>query len=210
MNKLFQKEVSEINKTLTTEEVMTKMKEAVKVVEQAGVPEDLRVAAFEKSFEALIGHGGVSSSVEAQANVARPTVTEGPSDGPSLAAIGARLGLDEALAEEIYQVDDSGPGLILAQSRFHATKAAGTQQIALLLAAGRQAGGWEEWTSVAPIRAAARDYGRFDPANFATTIKRMGDVFGFRGKGRKLEVRVTRPGYDRAGLLARDLSGAGA
>jgi hypothetical protein len=188
---------------------MKKMKEAAKAVEQAGIPDDLRVAAFEKGFEALIGHDVSSGSVQTEESVGRPPVSPVPTNAASVAAIADRLGIEQWLAEEIYEVEDNGPGLIIAPSKFNPKKAAATQEIALLLAAGRQASGWEEWTSVAPIRNAARDYAKFDPANFATTIRRMGDVFSFRGKARQLEVRVTRPGYEQASRLARELTGAG-
>lgn len=44
-------------------------------------------------------------------------------------------------------------------------------------------------------------------ANFATTIKRMGHVFSFRGRARQLEVRLTRPGFEYAADLVRQLGG---
>jgi hypothetical protein len=187
------------------DEVKQIIKEAVKAVEEANVPDDLRVTAFEKSIEALIGAPDSGSDVAAR-DEGRLPVLAATSNGPSLEAVASRLGLDRGLVEEVYYVDENGLGLALAPSKFQSKKAAGTQQIALLLAAGRQAGGWEDWTPVGHIRTACRDYGRFDAANFATTIKRMGDVFGFRGRARQLEVRVTRPGYEQAADLARNLS----
>ena len=193
----------EITTSMTTDEVMKKIREAVKAVEEASVPDDLRVTAFEKSFEALIGATATSGSSGRQEEARPPSASS-----PSLDAISARLGLDSGLIEEIYYVDGERLGLALAPSKFDSKKAAATQEIALLVAAGRQAGGWEEWTPVTHIRSVCKDNGRFDAANFATTIKRMGDVFSFRGKARQLEVRVTRPGYEQAANLARDLSGA--
>ena len=189
--------------SMTPDEVKQMIKDAVKAVEEANVPDDLRVAAFEKSVDALIGAGDLDVA-DASPREARPPAAA--TNGPSLAAVASRLGLDLGLVEEVYYVDDNELGLALAPSKFPSKKAAGTMQIALLFAAGRQAGGWEEWTPVGSIRAACRDYGRFDAANFATTIKRMGSVFSFRGKARQLEVRVTRPGYEQAAELARDLS----
>jgi hypothetical protein len=131
-----------------------------------------------------------------------------PTDGPSLAAIAKRLGLDPELVGEIYYIDGDRLGLAVASSKLDGKKAASTQQIALLVAAGRQAGGWEEWTDVSLVREAARDYSRFDQANFASTIKRMGDVFSFRGRARALELRLTRPGYEQAANLVRKLGEA--
>jgi hypothetical protein len=193
-----------VTKGRTPEEIKEMMMEVVKALEEAGVPDDLRVTAFERAFDALIGTPGESS---ATTPAALPAAGDGtpPTDGPSLASIAARLGLDPELVGEIYYVDGESLGLAVAASKFHAKKAAATQQIALLLAAGRQAGGWDEWTPASRVRDVAREYGRFDQANFATTMRRMGDVFSFRGRGRDLEVRLTRPGYEQAATLARDL-----
>jgi hypothetical protein len=193
---------------MTADEVKQLMKDAVKAIEEANVPDDLRVTAFEKSFDALLGATeakGVPAELEEPAPPARRTA---PTAGPSLASIASRLGVDGELVDEIFYEDGDFLALALAPSRFDPRKAAATQQIALLLAAGRQAGGWEEWTAVGVIREVCRDYGRFDVANFATTIKRMGDVFNFRGRARQLEVRVTRPGYEQAADLVRALGGA--
>jgi hypothetical protein len=183
------------------------MMEAVKAVEGANVPDDLRVMAFEKSLEALMGAAGLETGTPERQVASGSTDVAVPVDGPSLPTIAARLNLDLELVNELYYVDGDSLNLALAASKLDPKKAAGTQQIAILVAAGRQAGGWDEWTAVARIRAVSRDYGRFDEANFASTIKRMGDVFSFRGRPRQLEVRLTRPGYERAADLARELGG---
>jgi hypothetical protein len=192
-----------VTKGRTPEEIKAMIMEIVKALEEAGVPDDLRVTAFEKAFDAMAGTGGVASAPMPP----EPTrdQRDTPTDGPSLGAIASRLGLEPDLVGEIYYVDGDSLGLALAASKFSAKKAAATQDIALLLAGGRQAGGWDEWTPSGRIRDVARDYGRYDQANFATTIRRMGDVFSFRGRGRDLEVRLTRPGYEHAANLAREL-----
>lgn len=187
---------------ISSEELTKKMMEAVKAVEAAGVPEDLRVAAFEKAFEAVMG---VTATVAPKAETPTPQASDG--EGPSLGGIATRLGLEEELVQEVFYLDGEALGLALAASRLNKSKAPATQQIALLVAAGRQAGGWEEWTPIERIRDVVREYGRFDQANFASTVRRMGGVFSFRGKGRGVEVRVTRPGFERAAGLVRELGG---
>lgn len=194
----------------TPEEIKTMMMEVVKALDEAGVPDDLRVTAFEKAFDAMMGPTVNASEAPDRTLDQRPGDGSGNAEttnGPSLAAIARRLGLDPELVGEIYYVEGDALGLAIASSKLHPKKAAATQQIALLVAAGRQAGGWDEWTPVGRIREVARDYGRFDVANFAGTIKRMGEAFSFRGRGRDVEVRLTRPGYEQAATLARELSG---
>lgn len=189
------------------EDIKTNIMALLKVIEEARVPDDLRVTAFEKGFDALVGTA-VAPTMRAahESNESPHPVAD---DGPSLRMIAVKLGLDPELVNEIYYLDnESSLGLAVAASRFAAAKSSATQQIALLVAAGRQAGGWDEWTPASRIRDVAREYGRFDPANFATTVKRMGDVFSFRGRGRETEVRVTRPGFEHAASLARELGNA--
>jgi hypothetical protein len=123
----------------------------------------------------------------------------------SLRGIADRLRLDLETVSDVYHLDGDELGIGIAPSRLDPRKAVGTKQIALLVAAGRQAGSWEEWTPVRVIRETARDFGRFDSSNFATTIKDMGDVLNIRGRGRQVEVRVTRPGYERAAHLIGEL-----
>jgi hypothetical protein len=190
---------------MTIEGVTRVMKETVKAVEDADVPDDLRAAAFEKAFDVLVGR--TAAEAKPSAEVTPPIRRGGPEGGPALGGIASRMSLDAELVNEVFYVDGESFGLALASSRFERSKAPATQQIALLVAAGRQAGGWDEWTRTSEIRDVVREYGRFDPANFATTVRRMADVFSFRGKGRELEVRVTRPGFERAGDLIRELGG---
>jgi hypothetical protein len=191
--------------SLDAEQLKNMMMEAVKAVESANVPDDLRATAFEKSLDALMGAAGLDAAPVNRRKPSGSTELVEATNGPSLNAIASRLDLDLDLVSELYYVDGDSLNLALAASKLNPKKAAGTQQIAMLVAAGRQAGGWDEWTHVARIRDVCRDYGRFDGANFASTIKRMGDVFSFRGRPRQLEVRLTRPGYERAADLAREL-----
>jgi hypothetical protein len=74
--------------------------------------------------------------------------------------------------------------------------------IALLVAAGRQAAGMEEWTQATAIREVCRNFGVLDVANFATEVASLGDVFLVRGKGQSREFKVTRHGYEEAGRMA--------
>jgi hypothetical protein len=180
------------------------LREAVQAVEEAGVPEDLRVAAFEQAFATILGP---TEALERPPKERTASPTDG-TDGDRVGTLAGRLGLDPAIIEDVYYVDNDDLGLSLAPSRFDARKAPGTKQIALLVAAGRQGGGWEEWTPLRTIREAVRDYGRLDQANFATTIKNMGHAFNLRGRGRQVEVRVTRPGFEQAAQLIRDITEA--
>jgi hypothetical protein len=187
------------------ERITKLLQESVKAVEDAGVPDDLRVVAFERVAHIVLGttQDGEQPLLSAEAT---ETVKSGESD--ALGVLAHRLGIDAATVADVYYVDGDTLGLSLAPSRFDSKKAGATKQIALLIAAGRQGGGWEEWTPLRTIRETVRDYGRLDQANFATTIKAMGHAFNVRGRGQQGEVRVTRPGFEQAAQLIRGLTEA--
>lgn len=189
-------------KDFTREEIVDALRGATIAVEEAGVPTDLRGAAFERAFGAILGLADPGPPP-----VQQPVEPISEAEGPTLSAVAARLKMGVEDIADAYHVDGDAIGLGIAPSRFDSRKAVGTKQIALLVAAGRQAAGLEEWTRVAVLREAVRDYGRFDASNFATTVKDMGDVFNLRGRGQQVEVRVTRPGFERAAKLLDELMG---
>jgi hypothetical protein len=174
--------------------------EAAKVVDEAGVPEDLRAAAFQAAVQALTAEGEGSGDPSG----ATPQATEGP-----LASIAATLGLELPLVADVYFEDGDRLGIGVAASKLERGKSAGARQLALLVAAGRQAGGYEEWTPSSEIRHVCDDFGRFDSSNFASTLADMGDVFQIRGSRQQREVRLKRPGLEAAGQLIRKLGGEG-
>ena len=80
------------------------------------------------------------------------------------------------------------------------------EQLALLIAAGRQTGGWEEWTPTSEIRAVCDHYGRAD-SNFGRTLSRMGTEFSLSTGKRNRRVRLKRPGQEKAAALVKALAG---
>lgn len=183
------------------------LRQAVKAVEDAEVPDDLRVAAFERAVELLSGLASPGIAlVPARSSAAVSTASAVP--GGLFDQAAQRLGVPREVLEDVFHTDGDEIGIGLAASRFDKSKSGGTRQLALLVAAARQAAGLEEWTSTGVIREVCRDYGKFDSANFASTIRGMGDVFNFRGRGHQLDVKLTRPGYERAGELLQGLTSA--
>jgi hypothetical protein len=182
------------------------LSDAIKAVEEADVPDDLRQVAFEKAVELAarsmvpVEPDGLAGGADSQA----ANGTQDPAD--PLARIAGKLGLPLDLVGDVFYIDSGELGIGLPTSSFDRTKAGATKQLALVIAAGRQAAGLDEWTSSAVIRAMCQEYGRFDSANFATTLRSIGSAFSYRGKGFNLEVRLTRPGLERASELIRELT----
>jgi hypothetical protein len=176
--------------------------EAVAELEKVDIPTDLRSVAFAKildlrfgDLQAAPGHEGTRAPMP-------------PAGSSRLSTIAVKLGLDADVLADVYHEEGDLLGLGVGPTKLDPTAARATKQIALLVAAGRQAGEYDEgWTPLVVIRELCRDYNRLDTANFAATILGMSKVFTFKGKASNREVHVTRPGWDDAKALIQRLTG---
>lgn len=194
----------------TPREVLT---EALKDVEEADVPEDLREIAFAKAFDLRAGTvravpstgaGGVAGE-----GGAVPT-TRGQLDagGDPLARIAQRLGINAETVAEVFDVHEGEVELIIPAGKLPTRVATATKEIALLVAGGRQAAGIEDWTSLDKIRDVCAYFRRLDSGNFAKTVREMDDVFNFRVPSpRKIQVRLARTGWELVPNEVRRLGG---
>jgi hypothetical protein len=121
--------------------------------------------------------------------------------------VAARLRLDRAIVADVFDDSDGTIDVIVAPRKLDPAKARGTKQLALLIVAARQAAEIEEWTDVDEIRKLAEDYKKYDSANFASAIKEMQDDFRLKQVGRRITVKLGRPGWDRAAEMVRRLAG---
>lgn len=181
--------------------------EALDAVNESKIPNDLRVVAFAKAMEVLASQRNPAAAAATPA-AAIPGSTS-PKGSP-IEAISTRLGIDSERLREVFNVTEGGEiELVFPAGKIERKLSSGTKQIALLVAAARQATALDEWTSFANIRAWCEHYKRLDGANFATTVKQMEDIFSIRGAGQKREVRMTRPGWEKATELVNSIIGGG-
>lgn len=181
--------------------------QAASDIENSGIPTDLRPAAFTKLVDLRLATS-VPSSNHGIARVDPPETPTAAGSSTVLADIASRVQVSYDSVAEIYHESEGDLGLSVASSKLAPGKAGGTKEIALLVAAGRQASGIDtEWTSASEIRKQSKDYNRFDQGNFAGAITEMADVFSFRGRGPSREVRVSRPGWEAATQLMKRLAG---
>lgn len=184
------------------------IKNALDITQGAEVPAHLESVAFAKVFDILASH--IESDGRTNVGVPPSTVqrreTQVPDESPTQ-SIAAKLGLALSVVEQVFSSDiANGIEVIIGPGRLGASKKAGTQEIAILVAGGRQIAGLEEWTSTKRIREVCDHYGKFDNRNFARDIKELDGVFGFKGKGRMMEVKINRPGTDRLSSLITTLT----
>jgi len=182
-------------------------------IEAAKVPDDLRETAFAMGLDLKLGLVKARPTLPAGATVmeTQPPSADGQpkllasGTGGAAAALASRLGVSVEDIGEVFDFDGSDPDLIVGTGKLSSGAAAATKEIAVLIAAARQATG-EEWTPFAEIRAVADQYGKLDSANFASTMKELEDYFSFRSPSpRKREVKLNRPGWERASALVATL-----
>jgi hypothetical protein len=192
------------------------LKAALADMAEEAPPDDLRVTAFEKLFDlhARAVPGSSPAVVQTRTDTSphedfgAPDANGGATAADALRAIAARVGVERATVEEVYDLHDGSVQLIIPTGKLTNRTASAAKEIALLLAGGRQAGGTEEWTSVDVIRDACSDFKKLDSGNFAKTIKSMEDVFNFRKESeRKTSVKLSRPGWEEFGGLVRRFGG---
>lgn len=186
-------------------EVVDVLVKALKATEEARLPDDLRLVGFGKAVDLLSQDPASTSGRRGSGSRSRRPAEKG---GDVLDAIARGLEREKAEVEEIYAEDEGELIVVVGTNKLDRTNARGSQELALLVAGGRQLGGIEEWTGVKKIREACEDFGKHDPANFAATITRMVDSFSFKGKGRSREVKIKRPGIERLKGLVGNLLGS--
>jgi hypothetical protein len=187
------------------------LRKAYGSVRAAELPESLAVVAFEKAVELLAGTGAPATPAPTAEESNSPDAAASPpaSGGPkSLERVAAKLKLSLETVNEVFHLDGETIGLSIASSKLPKAKLAATKELALLLTAARQAGGWdEEWTTSDELRSVAEEFGKFDPPNFAKALTEQGEYFGFQGKGVSRKIKVNRKGLEEAAILVKKLAG---
>lgn len=180
---------------------------AMEAVDKAGLPEEFRLKAFEKAVDLLAGTivprtaQPMSPSPDRQASVES-------SPSSALDRIAAKLKVDVDVLRDIYHEQNGELDILVPSTKLEHGKKGGTRQLALLVAAGRQAADIEDFTSFDKVREVADQYRKYDSPNFSRTLNEMEDEFSFRGDSRNRVVRVSRPGWEIASKLVSALGGA--
>ena len=188
---------------MNTKEVLV---QAIRAIDEAEVPSDLRQTAFAKAIDLISGSAQSLKSVSRAAEAAKDEPT-----GSGLDRIASKLGVSSDVVSQLYYVDpDGGLEVIVSPGRLASKASPATKELALLVVAGRQALGLDpEWTAADEIRKVCDNFRKLDSSNFSTTLREMEDVFSFRGSPKQREVRMSRPGWDRTTELAHRLAGTG-
>jgi hypothetical protein len=176
---------------------------ALVAIDAAQVPDDLREIAFTNALSFL--NGGLTPTPPGSS---APTLGDamaagaGTSSGSGLLdKIAAALGVEPAKIKRVFAEQDGVPQLIVKSNTLPKTKAAAAHDIALLLMAGRQLGGLDDYTEAAILRETVKRYGKFDRANFAGQMKALDHYILTEGKGASTKRKLTHPGIEAAAKM---------
>lgn len=183
------------------------LRQAAAVVDAANLPDDLRAIALEKTVDLMTGISPPSRETGESATHRGNATTPELATGDSLEKIATKFGIEVDLVDEAFEAEDGMPTLIVPRQKLAKSANAATKEIALLVAAARQAAEVESWTDSKTIREAVEGYGKFNSPNFAASIAELEDDFSFSGKGQSRRVRVRRDGFTSAGALTKKLLG---
>jgi hypothetical protein len=179
--------------------------DAQDAVDAAGVEKELRPVAFDKAVDLLAGptprdlSGAGDGGTEGGGKVAV---------GDKAAALAKRMHVDADKVARVFEFEDDDVALTIKRSVLSKDKAGATQELALLYAAARQVGGYDEsHTKASEIRARADDMGVLDKGNFATHLTSKKDWFTRKGDGVNREFKVTTTGYEEAGKIIAKITG---
>jgi hypothetical protein len=185
------------------------LREAAQLVADAEVPDDLRSVAFAKTVDMLTGRSVEVLSPQPKEMSAATAAATPERTGGQLAVIAARLSVDPSTLEWVYDASQDDLRLVVHRSKLPSDKANAMRDVAHLYAAGRQAGGYDEWTSLQRVREQCRDIGVLNDGNFSRDVERLAedDLIVLRGKGRQREIKVTAHGFEVAGRRVAALAG---
>ena len=168
--------------------------------------------AFRHVLEHLLGE------LHAEARSGSPSAPSGPepaepaviddlfaTERQRAAAMARYFGLGLQEADDLFDVTQSDPVLIVKRHRLASAKSVGTRQIAVLVVGARTAMALD--TGTQHIREAAERYERLDPPNFMKTLEAM-DQIALRGapKSQNRLVRMKAIGAEEARKLAAKLA----
>jgi hypothetical protein len=179
---------------------------AVKAVDDAKVPDDLRAVAFERTLELLVG--GVRPAPFTPAAPSGPAASTGQAStgaGALMARLADRLQIARDLLETVYTEHEGKLVVSLPHGKLTKSKSTGAREIALLVCAAEQAAS-DEATPVESIRKVAKEYDKHDQPNFASALAELKGQTIIGGATRARTYKLTKPGWSEVTKLVTRLT----
>lgn len=184
------------------------LKAALQAVTDAGIPSDLREIAFTRAVDMLRGETHEAPGSGGGTPLDNSGGGGSATNSDRLKKVADALGVPYERIEMLFVEHDDGlqvaadPGALGSNTKERA------KGVALLLAAGRQLGGWDEGpTSDAHIRAEVDRLGVYDNTNYARHMKDVSSWLNVNGSGKSATYKLKFPGREHLKKVAKDLVG---
>lgn len=177
------------------------------------MPGDLRAVAFASAFWAAREAAATTPGgrkVKAPGSVTAPADPAPPPDQVGTDKIAAKLNVSTEDVEAVFEINGDQLGIHVPASRLASSPREAIEQIVYLVAAGRQALGWEARTATPVIKAVCKERGKTNSnfGRFVDSLHGKGVTVG--GAGHARTVGVNAVGFERAGEIVKELSSPGA
>lgn len=184
------------------------LKTALQAVEDANIPADLRAIAFTKAIDVLSGSDDTTTRSSRTGENGGGGGGGGPvTESDRLKKLADALSVPHERIEMLYVEHDGDLQVAAdpAQLGNSTNKRAGS--IGLLIAAGRQLGGWDEGpTSDAAIRSEIDRLGLYDSTNYSKHMKELGAWFNVNGTSRSATYKLKFSGREYLKALAKEIT----
>jgi hypothetical protein len=183
-------------------EIRQTLQRATGIVEESKVPDDLRVVAFVKVWEALVGvpTAGPVGSVRRQPSSASDQESD------ALSKLANKVKVDLNHVQGAYEADNGTLKVIVAARKLPTKKSDATIELTLLACAGRQIIS-NAATPAVDVRQGGKAYSKFDSGNFATLVKQRDDLWIISGSGAKRALKLRNDAWEEVGAILRRLAG---
>jgi hypothetical protein len=196
-----------------SDSITSELKLALEAVENASIPDDLRSVAFSSAFwgardlSLTFGEDPPAASALSLGTTSHKgeIATSAGSDSPGLGRLVQKLNVSEEDVEFVYEINDSDLGLRVPPSRLAPVLKDAVKQIIYLVAAGRQAYGFETKTSTREIKRVCAERGKSD-TNFSRIVDALhGEGLIVGGSGTSKTIAANGDGFERAGEIVKRL-----
>lgn len=185
------------------------LEEALKAMDQAKVPEDLRSAALPALINLQARFKSVKYTDEQSKIDQKSKSAEETTISASLGKISKTLGIPLNRIDMIYDEHEDNLQVVADPADLGSTAKERAKSVALLLAGGRQLGGWDITTTPdSIIREELNRVGVYDPTNYSKHAKELTSWFNVNGSGKKATFKLKYQGRqalkEMTGQLASD------
>lgn len=194
--------------SMDAQEVLQK---AIDAVNGANIPSELREIAFTRAIDLVIG---VKPTASKATNDSNDSTGDGsdvggkPTDSDRLKKIADAVGISRERIEMIYDEHEDDLQIVVDPGQLGSTMKERSKSIGLLLAAGRQLGGWDESaTADSVVRSEVDRLGVYDGGNYSKYMKDMNAWFNVNGSGRNATFKLKFQGREYLKNFAKGLAG---